>query len=145
MICIGKKAIIAQLIAYYMLSGCSSSPHSAVLADDVTEVHQVSATKYASHNNRVYVTKANLPATAKYDVLGQIEVGKVGAVFESMDSVLQSMADSARKLGADAVVDVKTWRQPSFGSWFAPHGSGKAVKIIEKSSVDFSNLKGDWR
>jgi hypothetical protein len=59
--------------------------------------------------------------------------------------VLQSLADGARELGADVVVDVKTWHQPSGWSWVAPHGSGKAVKITKSTSVDLSNLGGDWK
>jgi uncharacterized protein YbjQ (UPF0145 family) len=88
------------------------------------------------------VTRASLPATAKYEVLGQLEVGKVW--YGSSRNVLKSLADGARKLGADAVVEVKTWRQPSGWSWAAPHGSGMVVKITEPGSVEFSILGGDW-
>lgn len=55
------------------------------------------------------------------------------------------LAEGARELGADTVVEVKTWHQPAGWSWSAPHGSGKAVKILEPASVDLSALPGDWR
>ena len=69
-------------------------------------------------------------------------MGKVW--YGSSRNVLKSLADGARKLGADAVVEVKTWRQPSGWSWAAPHGSGMVVKITEPGSVEFSILGGDW-
>lgn len=136
-----SKQITWVFVMVLGLTGCSA--HNPFIIKNTVDVHHISATKYASHNNRVYVTSENLPATAKYDVLGQLEVGKVW--YGSSGNVLRSLADGARKLGADAVVGVDTWRQPSGWSWAAPHGSGKAVKIIEPSSVDFSSLEGDWK
>ena len=136
-----SKHIVWIFVIVAGLTGCSA--HNPFIIKNTTDVDQLSATKYAPHSNRVYVTSASLPETAKYEVLGQIEVGKVW--YGSSDNVLQSLADGARKLGADAVVEVKTWHQPSGWSWAAPHGSGKAVKITEPASVDFSNLGGDWK
>ena len=129
------------LMAAVFLTGCSA--HSPFSVKSTTYTTPLSDTKYAPHGNRVYVTAASLPASVKHEVLGQLEVGKVW--YGSSDNVLQSLADGARKLGADAVVEVKTWHQPSGWSWAAPHGSGKAVKITDPASVDFSGLKGDWK
>jgi uncharacterized protein YbjQ (UPF0145 family) len=53
-------------------------------------------------------------------------------------------ADIARALGADAVVEVSTWHQPAGFSWAAPHGSGKAVHLNDKSQITSQVLKGDW-
>jgi uncharacterized protein YbjQ (UPF0145 family) len=124
-----------------VLVGCSA--HNPFIITNTTDVNQLSTSKYEPHNNRIYVTSANAPATAKYEVLGQVEVGKVW--YGSSQDVLQSLADAARKLGADAVVEVQTWLQPSGWSWAAPHGSGKAIKITEPASVDFSILEGEWK
>jgi hypothetical protein len=85
----------------------------------------------------------SLPASAKYEVLAELEVGKIW--YGSSGNVLQSLADGARKLGADAVIEVKTWHQPSGFSWAAPHGSGKAIKILDSPSVDFASLPGEWK
>jgi hypothetical protein len=110
---------------------------------DTTDVNQLSATRYAPHSNRVYITRANLPTTVKCEVLAQLEVGTVW--YGSSDNVFEALADGARKLGADAVVEVETWHQPAGWSWAAPHGSGKAVKIIEPTSVDYPSLEGGWK
>jgi hypothetical protein len=40
-------------------------------------------------------------------------------------------------------VDIKTWHQPGGFSWSTPHGSGKAVKLIEKGTI--SDMKGQWK
>jgi uncharacterized protein YbjQ (UPF0145 family) len=65
--------------------------------------------------------------------------------YGSSDKVLQTLADAARQLGADAVVEVKTWHQASGFAWSAPHGSGLAVKITDPSSIDLSALTGEWK
>lgn len=84
-----------------------------------------------------------MPSSAKYEIIASLEVGKVW--YGTSDNALEALADGARKIGADAVVEVETWHQPTFGSWAAPHGSGEAVKITEPESIDFSNLSGDWK
>ncbi|MGH8652190.1 MAG: hypothetical protein ACREYE_08425, partial [Gammaproteobacteria bacterium] len=35
--------------------------------------------------------------------------------------------------------------QPSGFAWAAPHGTGKAIRILNKGSVDLSKLGGQWR
>lgn len=69
-----------------------------------------------------------------------IDVGKIW--YGGSAKVLVSMVDRARELGADPVIEVKTWHQPSGFSWAASHGSGKAVKFKNKASIDFSKLHG---
>jgi len=123
------------------LYGCSA--HDPLIVTNTTDVTQVAEKKYPPHQNKVFVTNQLLPESARYEVLGKLEVGKVW--YGSSHKVLESLADGARELGADAVVEVKTWHQPSGWSWAAPHGSGKAVKIIDPSSVDFSALTGWWK
>ena len=137
-----KSKLILSVIIVLGLAGCSA--HNPFIITNTTDINPVGSAKYSPHSNRVFVTNESLPSTAKYEVLGQLEVGKVW--YGSSDNVLQSLADGARKLGADAVVEVKTWHQPSGWSWAAPHGSGKAIKITDSArSVDFSKLRGEWK
>lgn len=136
-----KFKFVFSVIIILGLVGCSA--HSPFIIKNTTDINQRSVVKYPPHGNRVFVTKESLPPSVKYEVLGQLEVGKVW--YGSSNKVLQSLADGARKLGADAVVDVKTWYQPSGWSWAAPHGSGKAVKIIDPASADFSRFRGEWK
>ena len=136
-----SKLFASVYLVVVVLTGCSA--HNPFIVGDTTDVIQLSSIKYAPHSNRVYVTSASLPATVHYEVLGRLEVGTVW--YGSSGNVLESLADGARELGADAVVEVKTWHQPAGWSWAAPHGSGTAVRIVEPARVDFSGLGGDWK
>ena len=128
------------LLATLALMGCSA--HSPFNVKGTTDTAAISQERYPPHSNPVFVTTASLPSNVKYEVLAQIEVGKVW--YGSGRNVLHTLAERGRQLGADAVIEAKTWHQPSGWSWAAPHGSGKAVKIAEKGSVDFSKIEGSW-
>lgn len=134
-----KKAII--LAGILLLAGCSA--HSPFIAKNTADVTAVSKNRYPAHSNKVLLTPQALPESAKFEVLEKIEVGKVW--YGSSKKVAFSLAERARAIGADAVVDYKTWNQPSGFSWFAPHGSGSAIKILDKSSVDLSSIQGEWQ
>ena len=137
-----RGCLVAATTISLLLAGCSA--HSPMIARTTTDSEPVSATKYPSHGNKVLVLVAeeSLPPSAKYEVVSQIDVGM--ARYGSTRTLYQLMATRARALGADAVIEVKTWHQPSGWSWSAPHGSGKAIKVLDKSTVDLSKLKGEW-
>ena len=135
------KVFAVLLIVGFFLIGCST--HSPVNVNKTTEIIKESTKNYPSHNEKVFITKETLPMGINYEVLGKIEVGSHGGGIPSMDSVYVSMANQAREFGADAVVEIRTWRQPSLFSWASPQGSGKAIKMVNK--MDFSELNGEWR
>lgn len=132
---------IVLMIALVMLGGCAS-PHNPFIIANTTGGQLLSTNKYASHTNKVFVTEHSLPASARYEPLEIIEVGKIW--YGTGRNVKQSLGDRARAIGADAVVEVKLWHQPSGWSWAAPHGSGKAIKISESGTQDVSTLPGEW-
>ena len=133
-----KKIII--LAGIFLLTSCSA--HSPFIAKNTANVTTVSQNKYPAHSNKVLLTPQTLPESDKIEVLETIEVGKVW--YGSNKNVASSLAERARAIGADAVIDYKTWKQPSGFSWFAPHGSGEAIKILVKSSIDLSSIQGEW-
>ena len=133
-----KKAIILVGI---LLAGCSA--HSPFITKNTENVTTVSQSRYQAHSNKVLVTSETIPESEKIEVLETIEVGKVS--YGSSKDVASSLAERARAIGADAIIDYKTWKQPSGFSWFAPHGSGKAIKILDKSSIDLSSINGEWQ
>jgi hypothetical protein len=134
-----KTIISISMLA--VLCGCSS-PHNAFIITNQTAVHAVSTNSYPRHTKEVFVTTESLPSSVKYELLEIIDVGKVW--YGSSRNVKESLADRARTIGADAVVDVKTWHQPSGWSWAAPHGSGKAVKILGPLSFSITEMHGEW-
>lgn len=134
-----RKLALCSLLV--LLVGCAA--HSPFIVKNTTDTSAVSSNKYPAHSDRIFMSRDSLPPEVKYEVLETIEVGKVW--YGSRGRVEDSLANRARQIGADAIIDFRSWHQPSGWSWAAPHGSGKAVKIQNKSSVDFAKLKGEWR
>jgi hypothetical protein len=134
-----KKVRYAFTAFTALLAACAA--HSPMIVHSTVDTTAPAVANLSPHHERVFVTQDSLPSST-YDFVSLIDVGKVW--YGGSNSVLVSMADRARELGADAVIDVKTWHQPSGFSWAAPHGSGKAIKFKNKSEIDFSKLHGDW-
>jgi hypothetical protein len=124
-----RAAVLAGLAA---LAGCSA--HNPLIVGHTTQVRPVSEETYAAHQARVLVTEARLGPEVEYQVIAEIDVGR--AWYGRSLSVHEQLARRARALGADAVVEVETWFQPSGYSWWAPHGRGKAVKIVAGITPD---------
>lgn len=110
-----------------LLAGCSA--HNPFILQHTTDVARDTAgPQFPAHERPVLVTAALLPDGADYRVSAEVDVGK--AWYGRTLSVHEALARQARALGADAVIEVKTWFQPSGYSWWAPHGRGRAVKIV---------------
>ena len=113
------------LVALAALGGCSA--HHPLILKNTTDVVPMAAAPLAPHAAPVLVTEAALPESVGHQVIAQIDVGK--AWYGRRRSALEALAERAREIGADAVVEVETWWQPSGYSWWAPHGRGKAIRL----------------
>ncbi len=127
-------------VSVLLLSACAA--HSPFIVKNTTDSSVVGQTKYPPHHDKVFVTEQALPADVEFDLIGTIDVGKVW--YGSSQNVLTSMADRARELGANAVIQAKTWHQPSGFSWAAPHGSGQAVHLKDVNVLASRGISGDW-
>ncbi len=96
----------------------------------------------AQAKSGVFLTQQTLPTTA-YTPIADIRVAKQW--YGGTDEMLTLMAKQARDVGADAVIDVKTWQAPNWGAWAAPHASGKAIKLKDRSMIESGQVQGDWR
>lgn len=123
-----------------LVSACSA--HNPFIVSNKTVSAPVSEAKFSPHSDKVFFTKQPLPLSVKFELISTIDVGKVW--YGSSKSVYESMAERARQLGANAVVQVKTWHQPSGYSWSAPHGSGQAIHVDDIDQLDALNLQGSW-
>jgi len=132
--------IIFFCIAATLFTGCST--HSPMRMSNATTVKNRATTTYPPHTNKVFITEAALPDSMPYERLGQIGVGMT--TYSSMNEVKKRMANKARELGADAVIELHTWKQPSGWAWVAPQGEGQSVRIKNRSSIDFSQMEGEW-
>jgi hypothetical protein len=133
------KIHAAALAVLLALSGCAA--HSPLILKNTTDSVPASQSKYPPHSDKVFVTEQELPPGTQFEVISPVDVGKIW--YGSSDSVLVSMADRARELGANAVIEVRTWHQPSGFAWAAPHGSGQAVHI-DPQTLTALNLSGSW-
>ncbi|WP_224981589.1 hypothetical protein [Geomonas agri] len=133
------RAILFMAIYGLLLTACSA--HNPFIITNTTQSIPASESKYPAHHDKVFVTEQGLPLSVSFEAISSVEVGKVW--YGSSDSVLTSIADRARELGANVVIQVKTWHQPSGWSWAAPHGSGQAVRI-DPQSLSTLNVTGSW-
>ena len=123
---------ILAVVLSLSLSACSGTTKSS----------PVSHSKYPSHNDKVFITGGSLPADLEFELISTIEVGEIW--YGSSTSVLVSMADRARELGANGIIRSKTWKQPSGWSWAAPHGSGQAVRVKDIKALQSLGIKVSW-
>jgi hypothetical protein len=135
-----RVCFLTLTVATLVVSACSA--HNPFIVSNRTVSVPVSESTFPTHSDKVFITKQPLPSTVTYQPISTIDVGKVW--YGSSESVYTSMADRARQLGANAVIQVKTWHQPSGYSWSAPHGSGQAVHIDDIHQLDALNLQGTW-
>lgn len=132
---------LARVAAILSLSACTA--HSPMILRNTVDVTPAAgASAAAPHSRKVWVTEGGLPAPVKYEALGTLDAGTIW--YSGADKVSQQMADRARTMGADAVINVRRWRQPSGFAWSAPHGSGQAVKILNPGAAKLDALPGGW-
>ena len=127
------------LIVCLLLSGCSA--HSPFILENTTDSSAVQ-NEFPPSQEKVFVTKQPLPASVAFVPISTIDVGK--AWYGSSNKVLETMADRARELGANAVIQTKTWHQPAGWSWASPEGSGQAVRVNDLKSLQASGINGTW-
>ena len=132
--------IVLTVALSWSLSACSA--HSPFIITNTTESSPVSQNKYPAHHDRVFITEQSLPAGLEFELISSIDVGKIW--YGSSNNVLISMADRARELGANVIIQAKTWKQPSGFSWAAPHGSGQAVRVSDIKALESLGIKGSW-
>jgi len=78
-----------------------------MIIKNTTDTHPISQSQYPPHHDKVLVTQQSLPSSVAVDQLATIEVGKIW--YGLSKNVEISMADRARELGANAVIQVRTW------------------------------------
>jgi hypothetical protein len=126
-----QKLISIFLVAslFTIFTGCSThnSPVMAV---------------FPPHQGRVFITEQSLPSSVEFELISTIEVEKKW--YGSSTNAITPLAERARELGANAVIQLKTWFAPSGFSWAAPHAAGQAVKVKNINSLESNGIKGTW-
>lgn len=138
----------ASLLACCIAGLPASSAYSDIPSNDPAKIAETSKDDwnpapvkiYPAHSGPVLILDGPAPAIVKYEFIGQVKIREGG--YRSSESIQdRALAHRARGLGADAVIEVKRWRQPAGFSWAAPHADGKAVRILNKEELgDLSRL-----
>lgn len=88
---------------------------------------------------RVLMSFNALPGEGTYEVIGPINVYK--RWYGGLSTARRILADRARELGANAVVETRVWLAPAFPAKLAPHGSGIAIRVDHPDVLQ--SLMGD--
>lgn len=121
-------------------------------SSDVETMQPISASAAPAPAAKVQSAPAALPFTCQtfitekdvdkrfYVSIKDIKVSK--KVYGSTSEMYGALAEKARKIRADAVINVRTWHSPSGFAWAAPHAGGMAVKLTEAGRKALPNLEG---
>jgi hypothetical protein len=121
------------IIAVIALAGCATSRGVQVTAPEA---------RAPGSADPVCMLHTALPANIQLTVLGQVEASK--EFYGSVNEILPLMADEARKMGADAVINLDTHQRIGFFAWARPVGTGTAVKLANKSDLNCLSAGGTF-
>lgn len=123
------------LVAACVVAGCAA-PSATTVSSNKTQ-------SAAAHNQPVCLLKTGLPANVGHTVLGPIEGSK--EFYGSVTEIIPLMAQEARNIGADAIVNMNTGHKIGMWAWSRPYGTGTAVKLNRKSDLNCAALGGEMR
>jgi hypothetical protein len=98
--------------------------------------------KYPANQGKVFITSQALPEGVAFDPIRGVHAAR--SWYGSSVPVLIVIADQARKLGANAIIEEKTWYSPHGFGWATPHCAGQAVWVSDVKSLESRGVKGDW-
>lgn len=115
--------VLVVITSTLLFQGCTARA-KAIPSEGKTMVIQGPST------DKVCLLQGELPSKFNYYILAQIKGSKRS--YGSTDSVLNAMADEAKRIGADAVININA--KQGFGgllpwSHVKPKGTGTAVKL----------------
>jgi uncharacterized protein YbjQ (UPF0145 family) len=123
------KRILLSVLVMTALYGCATSSSTPVAMAPV-----------GVHGGNICMTRTSLPQTVAFTVVGQVEGSK--EFYGSVNEILPLMADEARKMGADAVMNLDTHQRIGLWAWARPVGTGTAVRLANKSDLNCAAVGG---
>ena len=95
-------------------------------------IEERGAKLYAANNGPICLLAGAPPTDIKYEVLGRVVATKRS--YGSSDELLAPMAREARRLGADAIINLQAgqrFKGPLPWRITSPSGDGTAIKVLE--------------
>lgn len=122
--------VFSALVFALSLAGCAATSTSTVSSE---------AKGLPAYTGKVFVTEEALPPGLQFIEVGEVEA-EIKSGYESGTKLYPLLAEEARKLGANAVVEVGGGRRPTLLSWAAAFVYGKAIKV--ENLDELKALKG---
>lgn len=122
----------ALLLLALLLVGCGSRVSM-----------RVTDTSQPSYTGKVCILTTPAPSGSQFKAVGYLDTYMHH--YGSSDSLLDTMADEARKLGADAVVGVNAGQEYGYFPWrvVRPRAQGHAIRLSEP--IDCAKAGGSLR
>lgn len=118
--------------AMLLIAGCAATSSNIVAEKSA-----------ASHDQQVCLLKTALPASVKHRVVGAVESSKEW--YGSQTELYPMMADEARRMGADVVVNMTTAHKMGPLAWARPVGTGSAIKLDDRKDLNCATWGGELR
>jgi len=113
-----RSVLSASAVAVvFAISGCAARSSSLAVAPTGT-----------AWQGPILVTQAGIPAGIDYKVIGSVQAD-AQAGYDAAATLYPLLAEEARKMGANAVINAKGGRRVTAFSWSAGYVSGTAVKV----------------
>lgn len=125
------KIFVLSITVVASLGGCASVSSSSAPYVSLSE----------QTAGAIFITQSGLPTDLEYEVIGLIKANARQG-YDSAESLYPMLADEARKVGANAVINVYGGRAVSAFSWASPYTGGTAVKI--KNTEALKKLNGKF-
>lgn len=119
------KGVLSVIFALTILSGCSSVSSSSVPHVPVNQ----------QTSGPVYLTTQSIPADVGYTVVGHVKANARQG-YSKAETLYPMIVEEARKIGANAVMDVRGGRTVSAFSWAAPYVGGTAIRIDDTKKLE---------
>jgi uncharacterized protein YbjQ (UPF0145 family) len=134
------NATLMRLLLALLLFLTACGAHNIFNVQTRVSIKPLTTNQYSAEVGRVFLTQMAWPKQMEGERLATIDVGTV--TTQSPDNAMQLLVENARKLGANAVFDVKVWQQAAGFSWVAPQCSGTAVRLANTNSL--TGFTGSW-
>ena len=139
----GGVDMFRVIVVLMVLVGVGCAQDNAITANKDRDLFLGKPAATADETNKkIFLTGESLPDGATYQELGEIKIIRIGSV--GFPAIYQALANKALDVGADAVIKVTLWRQPTTKTFGSEQGAGTAVKFEDASKVDLSNMKVQW-
>ncbi|MFL0798924.1 MAG: hypothetical protein K6L80_00625 [Agarilytica sp.] len=116
--------VLSVLFLVSIMSGCASTSSSSIayLPEEERYVGQV------------YLVMSPVPEEIGYEIIGHVKANARQG-YDRVETLYPLIAEEARKVGANAVINVRGGRTVAAFSWAAPFAGGIAIRIDDPDKL----------